>query len=66
MEADVVTIAYVGVIVTLNAYCAKSVEAGFAVFERLESDDAWFPVRETNKRGAPLENGAQNTTDAEP
>ena len=64
--AEVVTVADVGVIVTLNAGCAKRFEAGCAFLERLESDDAWVPVGETNVKGAPLENGAQNTTEAEP
>ena len=66
MGADVVTVANFGVIVTLNAGCAKRFEAGCAVLERLESDDAWVPVGKTNERGAPLENGALNTTEAEP
>ena len=66
MGADFVTVADVGVIVTLTAGCAKRFEAGCAVLERLESDDAWVPVGETNERGAPLENGAPNTTEAEP
>ena len=66
VEAEVVTVADVGVIVTLNAGCAKRFEAGFAVLERLESDDAWVLVGETNERGAPLKNNAPNTTEAEP
>ena len=66
MGADVVTVADVGVIVTLKAGCAKRFESGCAVLERLESDDAWVPVEETNERGAPLANGAPNTTEAEP
>ena len=40
LEAEVVTLADVGVIVTLNAGCAKKFEAGCAVLDRLESDDA--------------------------
>ena len=40
MGADVVTVADVSLIVTLNAGCAKRLEAGCAVLERLESDDA--------------------------
>ena len=66
VEAEVVIVAYVGVIVTLNAGWAKRFEAGCAVFERVESDDAWVTVRETNKKGAPLENRAPTTTKAEP
>ena len=63
---EVVTAADVGVIVTLNACCAKRFEAGCAVFERLESDNAWVSVGETNERGAPLDHGAPNTKKAEP
>ena len=40
MVTDVVTVADVGVIVTLNAGCGKRFEAGCAGLERLESDDA--------------------------
>ena len=64
--AEVVTVVDVGVIVTLNAGCAKRFKAGCAVLERLESDDAWVPLGETNERGAPLMNGAPNTTESEP
>ena len=64
--SEVVTAADVGVIVMLNAGCAKRFNAGCAVLEQLESDDAWVFVGEINGRGAPLENGAQNTTEAEP
>ena len=64
--AEVVTAADIGVIVTLNAGSANRFEAGCAVLERLESDDAWVPVGETNKRGAPLQNGGPNTKQAEP
>ena len=63
--AEVVTVAN-GIFVTLNTGCAKRFKAGCAVLERLESDDAWVPVGETNEKGAPLENGAPNTTEAEP
>ena len=63
--AGLVTAVDVGVIVTLNAGCTKSLETGSIVLERLESDDAWAHVGETNERGAPQENGAPNTTEAE-
>ena len=66
LGAEVVTAADIGVIVTLNPGCAKRFEADCAVLERLESDDACVPVGETNERGAPLENGAQNTTETDP
>ena len=59
-----VTTVDVGVIVTLNAGCTIRLETGSIVLERLESDDAWAPVGETNERGAPPENGAPNTTKA--
>ena len=61
-----VTAVDVGVIVTLNAGCTKRLETGSLVLERLESDDAWAFVVETNEIGAPPENGAPNTTEAEP
>ena len=63
--AEILTVAD-GVIVTYTAGCAKRFEAGCAVFERLESDDACVPVNGTNERGAPLENGSPKTTEAEP
>ena len=64
--AGLVTAFDVGVIVTLNAGCANRFETGSAVVRRSESDDACSIVGETNKRGSPPENGAPNTTDAEP
>ena len=66
VKAEVVTVADVGVIVTLNAGCVNRFESCCAVLKRLESDDAWVLVGVTNERGAPLENGAPNTTKAEP
>ena len=61
-----VTAVDVGVIVTLRAGCANRLETGSAVLRLLESDDACSLVGETNERGAPPENGALNTTNAEP
>ena len=55
-----------GVIVTLNIGCSNRLETGSAVLKRLVSDDACSIVGETNKRGAPPENVAPNTTDAKP
>ena len=66
VEAGLVTAVDVGVIVTLNAGCTNRLETGSIVLERLESDNAWAPVGETNERGVPPENGASNTTEAEP
>ena len=51
--AGLVTAVDVGVIVTLNAGCTIRLETGSIVLERLESDDAWAPINETNERGAP-------------
>ena len=65
VEAGLVTAVDVGVIVTLNAGCTNRLETRSIVLERLESDDAWAFVRETNERNAPQENGAPNTTAAE-
>ena len=50
MGTDVVTVSDVGVIIPLNAGCAKRFDAGCAVLVRLESDDAWVLVGETNER----------------
>ena len=65
VRAGLVTAVDVGLIVTLNAGCTNRLEIGSIVLKRLESDDAWAPVGETNERGAPPENCAPNTTEAE-
>ena len=62
--AGLVTAVDVSVIVTLNAGCTNKLETGSIGFVRLELDDAWAPVGETNEKDAPPENGALNTTEA--
>ena len=53
VKAGLVTAVDVGVIVTLNTCCTNRLETGSIVLERIEPDDAWAPINETNERGAP-------------
>ena len=48
--AEFVTAVVVGVIVTLNVGCANRLETGSVAIKRLESNEMWAAVGDTNER----------------
>ena len=65
VEVRFVTAVDLGVIATSYADYENRLKSGNKVVKRLKSNDACSLVNNTNKIGAPAENGAPKTTDAE-